>query len=242
MAERQPERGPAGLRGADIAKFLAALLVAIGLGSLVDYIQRRSGRTQAEREQRGQAVRAAEIERKRAQGHQSADLRVGPLVGVLAATVVIGAVICVGLWGLLYVLSSRATQADVPLSPLGTAVPAPEPRLQADPPADWQRMRATDEAILGSSGQSTDGTVHISIDRAMDLLAQRGLPVMSGAQTGLSDAAAHGLESDGGQPPGGIPEPQSQPGAGAPTAGTATPQPAGTTQPEATPTPTRSAP
>ncbi len=192
--------------------------------------------------QRGQAARAAEIEHQRAQGHQSADLRVGRLVGVLTVTLVFGAVICVGLWGLLYVLSSRATQADVPLSPLGTAGPAPEPRLQADPPADWQRMRATDEAILGSSGQSADGTVHISIDRAMDLLAQRGLPVMPGADTGLSNEAAHGLESDGGQPPGGIPEPQSQSSVGAPTASTATPKSAATTPSAATPTPTRSTP
>ncbi len=37
MAEQQPKRGT-GLNVGDLAKFLAALLVALGLGSLVEYI------------------------------------------------------------------------------------------------------------------------------------------------------------------------------------------------------------
>jgi hypothetical protein len=222
--------------------FLAALLAALGLGRLANYARRRSERRQAEREQRRQAEQQADIARQRELGHQPVELRVGSLLGILAATVVFGVVISIGLWGLLYALSSRAQQADVPLSPLATSGPPPEPRLQANPPADWQQMRATDQAVLNSSGQSADGTVHISIDRAIDLLAQRGLPAMSSTPPGLSDEESHELESEGGQPPGGISEPQGQPGAGAPASSTATSQPTETVQPGATAAPTRSTP
>jgi hypothetical protein len=162
-------------------------------------------------------------------------VRIGSLLAILAGSAVLAVIGGVALWWLLYILATRAQQADVPLSPLATAGLPPEPHLQANPPADWQRMRATDEAILNSAGRSPDGSFHIPIDRAMDLLAQRRLPAATGRSEGLSYDAAHNLESDGGQPPGGIPEP-------AGVAETATALPAATAAPGATPTPTRSTP
>lgn len=54
----------------------------------------------------------------------------------------------------------------------------PAPRLQVDPKADLARTREEQEQILNSYGWSDQGTgkVHIPIDRAMDLVLQKGLP------------------------------------------------------------------
>ncbi len=54
----------------------------------------------------------------------------------------------------------------------------PEPRLQPDPVAENDQMRETEAQRLHSYGwvDRQAGTAHIPIDRAMDLLAQRGIP------------------------------------------------------------------
>ena len=55
----------------------------------------------------------------------------------------------------------------------------PEPRLQDKAVQDLQQMHAEEDQILNSYGwvDQKKGTVRIPIDRALDLLAQRGLPV-----------------------------------------------------------------
>ena len=55
----------------------------------------------------------------------------------------------------------------------------PVPRLQPDPRQDLAHMKEQQEEILNSYGWADQGTgkVRIPIDRAMDLLLQRGLPV-----------------------------------------------------------------
>jgi hypothetical protein len=54
----------------------------------------------------------------------------------------------------------------------------PMPRLQAAPITDLKDMRAAEEQILKGYGwvDQAHGVVRIPIDRAIDLLAQRGLP------------------------------------------------------------------
>jgi hypothetical protein len=54
----------------------------------------------------------------------------------------------------------------------------PEPRLEVTPITDLQDMRAAEDKVLSSYGwiDQSHGVVRIPIDRAMDLLAQRGLP------------------------------------------------------------------
>lgn len=56
----------------------------------------------------------------------------------------------------------------------------PLPRLQYDDAYDMEIFRNSENAWLESTGKDADGTIHISITRAMDLLAQRGLPGVSG--------------------------------------------------------------
>ncbi len=56
----------------------------------------------------------------------------------------------------------------------------PAPRLQYDDVYDLDSFRDSENAWLDSTGKSADGTIHIPVARAMDLLAQRGLPSVSG--------------------------------------------------------------
>jgi hypothetical protein len=76
------------------------------------------------------------------------------------------------------------------------------PRLQYDDEHDMAIFRDSEENWLKSTGRSTDG-IHIPINRAMELLAQRGLPSVSGpfqpANVGAASAAYPTGTSDTGQ-------------------------------------------
>jgi mono/diheme cytochrome c family protein len=226
-----PEAGkqPVDLTGGDIAKFGAALLASIGLGSLVGFARRRASRKADERERVRQAERAQDIEQKRQMGHEPSRPRMGLILAILGGMAVLAVAIHLGLYGLYSFFAGQAASADVPLSPLlGTQPPPPAPRLQPDPRRDWAQLRATDEAVLNSYGRAPDGAVRIPIDRAIQLLAQRGMTVTNAITPELGYDQAHDLESAGGQPPelAATPEPIGQ--------GRATPAPTGAATPQAT--------
>jgi hypothetical protein len=66
------------------------------------------------------------------------------------------------------------------------------PRLQLKPPEELNNFRAGEETALNTYGwiDRTTGVVRIPIDRAMDLVLERGLPARSGTNqpaTGLSN-------------------------------------------------------
>lgn len=54
----------------------------------------------------------------------------------------------------------------------------PEPRLQMSPSLDFRAVRAADDQALGGYGwvDRKAGKVRIPIERAIDLIAERGLP------------------------------------------------------------------
>jgi hypothetical protein len=67
----------------------------------------------------------------------------------------------------------------VPPSPLAsTRSGPPEPRLQVNPVQDLKALRAAEDQILASYGWVSQETnvARIPIDRAMELLVERGLP------------------------------------------------------------------
>lgn len=77
------------------------------------------------------------------------------------------------------------------------------PRLQYDDEHDMGTFRGSEEKWLSSTGKSPDGSIHIPIHRAMEILAQRGLPPVSGpfqpANVGAPSAAYPSGASEGGQ-------------------------------------------
>ncbi|MDB6124986.1 MAG: hypothetical protein JWQ71_3979 [Pedosphaera sp.] len=58
----------------------------------------------------------------------------------------------------------------------------PEPRLQVSPPLDLKELRAQERAELNSYGwvDKKSGVVRIPIDKAMEMIAQKGLPTRQG--------------------------------------------------------------
>jgi hypothetical protein len=77
------------------------------------------------------------------------------------------------------------------------------PRLQYDDEHDMGTFLDSEEKWLSRTGKTSDGSIHIPIDRAMDILAQRGLPAVSGpfqpANVGAPSAAYPSGASDTGQ-------------------------------------------
>jgi len=76
-------------------------------------------------------------------------------------------------------------------------------RLKYDDEHDMQLFRGSEEQWLSSTGKSPDGSIHIPVSRAMEILAQRGLPQVSGpfqpANVGAPSAAYPSGASDTGQ-------------------------------------------
>jgi uncharacterized iron-regulated membrane protein len=82
-----------------------------------------------------------------------------------------------------------------PASPFENArVLPPQPRLQVHPKLDLEKYLAAENHTLTTYGwvDKHNGVVRIPIDRAMDLLLERGLPARSAAE---ETAAAHPAES-----------------------------------------------
>lgn len=103
-----------------------------------------------------------------------------------------------GLWWLFNTFTKRETKLSPPVTALvRTQAPTvpPEPRLQANPQADMRTMREKEDAVLNHYGwmDPNRGVVRIPIDRAMELVAERGLPqpkATAPAAGGAKSAAA----------------------------------------------------
>jgi hypothetical protein len=78
------------------------------------------------------------------------------------------------------------------------------PRLQYDDEHDMAIFRNSEEHWLNSAGKGSEGTIHIPINRAIEILAQRGLPPVSGpfqpANVGAPSAAYPSGAAETGQP------------------------------------------
>lgn len=114
-------------------------------------------------------------------GHEERDVTFRPIVWAGAGAVVVVALVFVLVrWTFVADLAHDAAQSP-PANPLtasyGRQLP-PEPRLQTHPIRDLRDLRAAEDAILTSYGwvDRKTGIVRIPIARAMELLAERGLP------------------------------------------------------------------
>lgn len=84
----------------------------------------------------------------------------------------------------------------------------PEPRLQSTPVKDLAAIRAEEDAVLNGYAwvDKEKGIVRIPVDRAIDILAQRGLPARPGEGAQSASSATVPTESSLGnimQQPGG---------------------------------------
>lgn len=56
----------------------------------------------------------------------------------------------------------------------------PTPRLQYDDVYEMDLVRSSEDKWLSTTGKDSAGNIHIPVNKAMDLLVQRGLPQVSG--------------------------------------------------------------
>jgi hypothetical protein len=106
------------------------------------------------------------------------DLRV--VLGFLFALGLATVLILLVLWGMFgYFRGKSAERGPLPAPGMYTSAPnVPQPELQPDPVADYNEYRLSDQEKLNSYGwvDQKAAIARIPIDKAMDLVVERGLP------------------------------------------------------------------
>ncbi|HYJ46126.1 MAG TPA: hypothetical protein VEV81_05885 [Pyrinomonadaceae bacterium] len=119
------------------------------------------------------------------------DVHARAILWVGIAIIVSAVIIHSAVWVLFDLFNAREAHKGKPPATLVNTKrqPPPAPRLQTDAPADLQEMRARETAALESYGwvDRQKGVVHIPVERAIDLLVERGLPK---TQSTMPNAAA----------------------------------------------------
>jgi hypothetical protein len=131
--------------------------------------------------------------------YERRDIGVAGILYFLAALAFAGLVAYFIVDGLYHYLDKRSAEQQAPVSPLVTNAPAdsrhitkdypqatfPDPKLEEDERGQLNGIRLTEEQTLSSYDyiDQKAGTIRIPIDRAMDLIAQRGLPVRAQVAT-----------------------------------------------------------
>jgi hypothetical protein len=119
--------------------------------------------------------------------HEASDVNVRALWWLGVAFVVSGIVLHAAVWIVFVFLERRETAGTTPPNPLVVEQESrlpPEPRLQPAPHADLARFRAQEDGLLTSYGwvDRNKDVVRIPIERAMQLVAERGLPSREAAK------------------------------------------------------------
>jgi hypothetical protein len=148
---------------------------------------------------------SAEIKHENASGHggyEHQDVQVSGILYFLLGLTVVILLWVFALRGLFAVLDHREKALQPEVNPLVTNVPAdtrhvapgypqsvfPNPKLEENERGQLNGIRIDEEKTLYSYGWVDEkaGTVRIPIERAMDLMVQRGLPLHPQAATGLA--------------------------------------------------------
>jgi hypothetical protein len=139
------------------------------------------------------------------------DVDAGVIAKFITALLVGTAVVLGITWGLSKLLKGQLVTHDPALPPVIAENPreaAPGPRLQSDPDEDMASLRAEENAALASYAWLSEdkSAARIPVERAMDLVLEKGLPKgMGGGSATPEERAAEGA--------GGPPAPSPPPGA-----------------------------
>jgi hypothetical protein len=112
--------------------------------------------------------------------HEHSDVNVRAILGFVAGLIVVAAILHVAVWLLFVAFERRTAAADPPPAPLAprTEQLPPNPRLQTRPVNDVKAMRVDEETLLTTEGpvDGQPGVYRIPIERAKQLIVERGLP------------------------------------------------------------------
>jgi len=123
------------------------------------------------------------------EGHEKKDADVATIVLIAVGVLLLVLLVQLTVWMTLrHLRLSRAEKEQGPALVNESVKQFPAPRLQIDPAVDLAKMRASDLRDLDSFAwiDQKAGVFRIPIERAMQLLAERGLPDVGGKQTPLS--------------------------------------------------------
>ena len=124
-----------------------------------------------------------ETERHPVVHHETTDANISALVKFSIGLFFLIVVALVGMqWMFNYFRNTQ--QLGPPASPFAeTQTLPPGPRLQVDPAQDLKQLRQGEDEKLNSYGwvDQKAGIARIPVDRAMDLLIEKGLPVRAGS-------------------------------------------------------------
>ena len=114
-------------------------------------------------------------------GHEETDINVWAVGKFAVALMLVGVAALFLLFGLFRYLLSREGGPPAGRSQVAASEPAkafPQPQLQETEVLDLKAIRAAEDQVLNSYAwiDPEMNVVRIPIDRAMDLLAERGLP------------------------------------------------------------------
>jgi hypothetical protein len=120
--------------------------------------------------------------------YETRDVKIRPLAVFVAGLTIVGIFTYLVVFVMFRLFSGQAAQQDAQVAPSTASRPAPapgeerlppEPRIQANPGADMQRLRDQEEAILTTYGwvDRPAGVARIPIDVAMRQVLEEGLPV-----------------------------------------------------------------
>jgi hypothetical protein len=146
-------------------------------------------------------------------GYERQDIGVSGVLYFLLGLAVAGLLVFFIVDGLYHFLDKRSEADQTPVNPLVTNAPAdtrhipaqyegnyekylkenfPAPQLEVDERGQLNGIRLTEEETLSTYDwiDKNAGTVRIPIDRAMDLIAQRGLPTRQQAASAAAPASA----------------------------------------------------
>jgi hypothetical protein len=156
-----------------------------------------------------------EIKHENTTGHggfERRDIQVSDVLYFLLSLVVVTAICLVGLRGLFVFLDHREKAAQPPVNPLATNVPDdtrriapgypqsafPNPQMEEDERGQLNGIRLKEEQTLYTYGWVDEkaGTVRIPIERAMELLAQQGLPTRPQATIAAATASTTGKKDE----------------------------------------------
>jgi len=109
--------------------------------------------------------------------------RLGRIGFVVTSIVAMCFVVAWWLFGFLVRHEVETSGQPHPLAETVGRTEPPLPRLQTDPRSDLLALRTQEDETLGSYGwvDKEQGIVRVPIDRAMDLIAKRGLLARSGS-------------------------------------------------------------
>jgi hypothetical protein len=114
--------------------------------------------------------------------HEERDVPLNSLVKAAGYLVVFCTVAALACWGLFEFFAARAEQADPQISPLAERRTPPSPRLQSNPARDMAAFRRHEDSVLAApGGTANDGTRRVTVDEAMQMIAERGLPKFTSA-------------------------------------------------------------